>query len=84
VGSLYGQRHSFTEEARQWLEEIDITVKQERELLRLLMKNGDETGAPPEPFAPLIGHWRAGAVPPLPPADRKQPWPEGEQVHFKV
>ncbi len=74
---------TFTRAAKPWFEEVPITLKEEAELWRLLAREAED-GPPPEPFVPLIRRWRAGEVPPLPPKDRRVPWPEGEQVRCRV
>ncbi|HEY7126242.1 MAG TPA: hypothetical protein VH540_20025 [Ktedonobacterales bacterium] len=76
-------KDTFTREAKQWFEEVPITLAEEAELWRILVREAEE-GPPPEPFAPLIRRWRAGELPAQPPTDRKQPWPEGAQPRGRV
>ncbi len=74
----------FTRAAKPWLEEVPITRAEEAELWRILSRAGECEGAPPEPFVGLIARWQAGEVPVQPPKDRKQPWPEGEQMRCAI
>lgn len=76
---------TFTREARTWLEEIPITICQERELMRLLFRVGEGRVSAPEPFAALIARWRAGDLPPAPPPNvRLRDWPEGQKSRCMV
>jgi hypothetical protein len=77
-------KDTFTRAAKEWFEEVSITLSEEAELWRILKRAGEHEGTPPEPFVPLIRRWRAGDIPAQPPADRKQLWPEGEQMRGKV
>jgi hypothetical protein len=74
----------FSRAGKRWLGPLSITLKEEVELWHILVRDAEEPGPPPEPFLPLIHLWRTGNVPPPPPKDRKQPWPEGEQVRCKI
>lgn len=77
-------KDTFTRAAKEWFEEVPITLAEEAELWRILKQAGEREGTPPEPFVPLIRRWRAGELPAQPPADRKQPWPEGQQPRGRV
>jgi hypothetical protein len=74
----------FSRAAKRWFEKLPITLKEEVELWRILRQEAEKPGPAPEPFLPLIHRWRAGEVPPPPPKDRKQPWPEGDQVRCTI
>jgi hypothetical protein len=75
----------FSREARRWLGEIPITIKQEREIWRVLFLAGQAQEAPPEPFIPLIARWQRGDTPPAPPPNtRLRDWKEGDVSRLTI
>ncbi|HEY7123039.1 MAG TPA: hypothetical protein VH540_03720 [Ktedonobacterales bacterium] len=74
---------TLSKAARLWLGAVPITLKQERELFRLLLLSGENAGPPPEPFADVVKCWHTDGPPPAPPQGVRD-WQEGEQTRCVV